>query len=381
MDRAALASHLLTLAPLVLTVAAVGAMVELTGGGWDINYHLAQRPETFWTPPHVMLYSGATAVFAAGLYVLLLLFLRAPVAGGLRLTLSVFMVGAGLQLVAGGFDQWWHATFGVDDALSPPHVMLTGGMVAAGFGLVLALGVLRREPLPGPLGSRPRAILAAQVVAFGALWYSIWGFFFILTFPGLRPLAARLAEAQALGILDHGGQLNYVFAHPLLATVPQRLAVALIFAAIEPFALVLGRRLVDWSYAATAIAAVGTAATVAIGVLMAATVDPSQAPTPFFLIGLVPGLIVDGAWWATRGRNPTPGALVAGAAAAELSFLEFPRGVLFAVGWPLNDPLTFGAVFAMGGLLAAALALVLHRDLLAAMGVPRAAPARPRNGA
>ena len=41
---------LLRLSTWLLQIAAVAAMVELIGGGWDIMWHIRHVPEFFWTP-------------------------------------------------------------------------------------------------------------------------------------------------------------------------------------------------------------------------------------------------------------------------------------------------------------------------------------------
>src|SRR5437867_11576549 len=56
---------LLRAAPWLLPIAAVAAMVELIGGGWDIQWHIQHVPEFFWTPPHIVLSSGAGVVLLA----------------------------------------------------------------------------------------------------------------------------------------------------------------------------------------------------------------------------------------------------------------------------------------------------------------------------
>src|SRR2546426_5227451 len=50
---------LLRVAPWLLPIAAVASMVELIGGGWDIQWHIAHVPGVFWTPPPPVLYSRA----------------------------------------------------------------------------------------------------------------------------------------------------------------------------------------------------------------------------------------------------------------------------------------------------------------------------------
>src|SRR5687768_5596709 len=37
-----------------------GILLAESGGSWDITNHLLNKPETFFSPPHVILYSGIT---------------------------------------------------------------------------------------------------------------------------------------------------------------------------------------------------------------------------------------------------------------------------------------------------------------------------------
>ena len=47
-----------------------GILLAAGGGSWDITNHLLNRPETFFAPPHAILYSGvASTVIGAVLLV------------------------------------------------------------------------------------------------------------------------------------------------------------------------------------------------------------------------------------------------------------------------------------------------------------------------
>ena len=45
-------------------LASLGILLAAGGGSWDINNHLLNKPETFFAPPHAVLYSGAAAAVA-----------------------------------------------------------------------------------------------------------------------------------------------------------------------------------------------------------------------------------------------------------------------------------------------------------------------------
>ena len=51
-------SHYVVMSLAVLLVATGGVFLQIGGTSWDVTSHLLQRPETFFTPPHAVLYSG-----------------------------------------------------------------------------------------------------------------------------------------------------------------------------------------------------------------------------------------------------------------------------------------------------------------------------------
>ena len=43
---------------LVVTLSALGLLLQFFAGSWDTTSHLIKTPETFFTLPHIMLYTG-----------------------------------------------------------------------------------------------------------------------------------------------------------------------------------------------------------------------------------------------------------------------------------------------------------------------------------
>jgi hypothetical protein len=151
---------LLTKFFLIYTLMAVGMALQIGGGKWDVTWHILQRPETFFTPPHTVLYAGVAVTVSAvgaGLYLklrskqktngYLLLFSSSP---SLSDPIFFAVVGSTMQIIAGMFDFSWHNTFGFDGLLSPPHALLVSGMVinslAAAKGLTTILNQVQRSP-------------------------------------------------------------------------------------------------------------------------------------------------------------------------------------------------------------------------------------------
>jgi hypothetical protein len=116
-----------------------GTLLSLSGLTWDIDWHSYVGPDSFFTLPHLFVYSGGAI---AGLTSLVMV-LRAtaaqrngqvlnPVVGGRAFkVLGVFAapigylvggIAAASFLLYGLWDEWWHSLYGFDVTIaSPPH--------------------------------------------------------------------------------------------------------------------------------------------------------------------------------------------------------------------------------------------------------------------
>lgn len=167
--------------------------------GWAHN-HLDSALETFFTPWHAVMYSGFAAC-------------------GLALTLAAWthrrkgfawkrslppgympsLAGAGIFAAGGGFDLFWHLTFGIEKnveaLLSPAHLILAVGAV-----LVLS-GPFRaawRNPAP------PRGLFASlPMILSMAFAVSIVSFMTQFAHP-VRHLAAGTKPAAAMADIGQG---------------------------------------------------------------------------------------------------------------------------------------------------------------------------------
>ncbi|QBD81646.1 hypothetical protein EPA93_39025 [Ktedonosporobacter rubrisoli] len=113
---------------------------------WDREWHAHVGRDQFWTPPHMLMYSG---VAGAGLLALLVVLLdtiryRRAIAGvNDKTTIQVFKIfhaplgavvtgfGALIGLIAAPLDNYWHELYGIDVALwAPFHMMgVIGGLI------------------------------------------------------------------------------------------------------------------------------------------------------------------------------------------------------------------------------------------------------------
>ena len=143
-----------------------GSAIFLLGGYWDVSWHIIIGRDTFWSPPHLVLYAGIIAILAAcGSAVAQAAAAargRGPALPGPLVTLPfglrlppgilVTMVGAGMSLASAPIDDTWHRLYGLDVTVwSPPHIMLVAGMVIAPFGALIGLTLETNRRLPARL--------------------------------------------------------------------------------------------------------------------------------------------------------------------------------------------------------------------------------------
>jgi hypothetical protein len=161
-----------------------GALIQILGGQWDVSWHELGIVETFFTPPHTVMYSGIafsllSSLIALAYYHRILLYNRERN----RLLLHGFIIalaGSGLQLFAGQFDYWWHDNFGFDPFLfTPSHAPLIIGFFLNGIGMWVGITYLirnekRRMPssdVRDPFPTKFKLLQTLAVLSLVALWY------------------------------------------------------------------------------------------------------------------------------------------------------------------------------------------------------------------
>jgi hypothetical protein len=180
---------------LALYVAGIaGALIQILGGQWDVSWHELGIVETFFTPPHTVMYSGIafsliSSLIALAYYHRILLYNRERN----RFLLHGFIIalaGSGLQLFAGQFDYWWHDNFGFDPFLfTPSHTPLIIGFFLNGIGMWVGITYLihnekRRMPNSAVRDSFPTKFKLLQILAvlsLLALWYHLSTLVYLFT--------------------------------------------------------------------------------------------------------------------------------------------------------------------------------------------------------
>lgn len=144
-------------------VVLLGVITTTVGTSWDIQWHNDVGPDTFFTLPHLFLYSGsAISGFAAlAMVVMMTSAQRAgravPRTGGtpirvfggaLTAPIGYMVAGAGaaLFLLYGLFDLEWHSIYGFDAVLNTPsHVALFLSIATTMIGSIIVFSAHRDE--------------------------------------------------------------------------------------------------------------------------------------------------------------------------------------------------------------------------------------------
>jgi len=142
----------------------LGAAISTVGLSWDVEWHRDVGPDTFFTLPHLVLYSGSALAGIASLAMVLLStsMQRAgrpvsPWIGGtpVRVFGGIFTaplgylvsgIGAASFLIYGLLDLVWHSIYGFDAVLSTPsHVALFLSISITMIGTVIVFAGAREQ--------------------------------------------------------------------------------------------------------------------------------------------------------------------------------------------------------------------------------------------
>ena len=320
-ERAASASRVQSAAlPWQLAAVVFAATSVIVGLIWDISWHMTIGRDTFWTPAHLVIYTGgAVAGLACGFEVLRRSFFSStrpadgvtvwglfngPLGGWLAIW------GAVAMLTSAPFDDWWHNAYGLDvKIISPPHALLALGFLTILAGaLLLALAEQSRD--------------AARADA-----------------PGTSPWVVAYASGLVLTMLS-------IFTTEYHDRVRMHSGIFFeVSAFVFPFILVSAARATRLRFPATATAAVYSAIMCAqLWILPLFAGSPKlgpirqvithMVPLDFPLLLIVPAVAIDVLLRVTESRGVWTRSLVLGVA-----FLA----VFAAVQWPFADFLVSSA--------------------------------------
>jgi hypothetical protein len=145
-------------------VVLLGTAITTVGLSWDVQWHQEVGPDTFFTLPHLALYSGSAISGIASLLMVLMATSaqRAgrplpPTVGGtaVRVFGGMFTVplgylisgiGAASFLLYGLLDLWWHSIYGFDAVLNTPsHVALFLAILITMIGSIMVFAAARDQ--------------------------------------------------------------------------------------------------------------------------------------------------------------------------------------------------------------------------------------------
>jgi hypothetical protein len=160
---------------------AIGVALQVGAANWDIIWHGVVNVESFFTPPHTALYSGVglslIATFAGIIFsIRQKTSLRGPFSIYYKIPnpLKLIALGCLVEVFSGQFDNWWHANFGFDGLLSPPHLMLISGMLLSILGALIGTHLSEIHK---------KFKILSEMICYGILWMIIINFVFMFTLP------------------------------------------------------------------------------------------------------------------------------------------------------------------------------------------------------
>ena len=152
-----------TILSLVSILAVIGPIMVVSAGFWDAISHLQKEPEFFWSPSHIVVYTGVSLTSCAAIMGGMLM-LRKSLHGSLKTGIKIVIAGSIIQIISGFGDSLSHDLFGIDGLISWSHQPLEFGLVLASLGGVLILKNREHTKL--------RLFLPFSIVAF--LFFTTW---------------------------------------------------------------------------------------------------------------------------------------------------------------------------------------------------------------
>ncbi len=162
-----------TIILLVSILATTGTDTVLGAGVWDSISHALRIPDTFWTPPHLVIYTGASITASSAVLGTLVSIKNKR----LDKRILFVLVGAIMQLGGGYVDYNFHEIYGIDGLVTSSHLTVETGLFLSSLGGLLLLSKINYDRLKFII---PISILT---VLLAASWV---GFNFILLVGGIE---------------------------------------------------------------------------------------------------------------------------------------------------------------------------------------------------
>ncbi|HWP78908.1 MAG TPA: hypothetical protein VNL34_04575 [Candidatus Nitrosotenuis sp.] len=266
-------------------VVSLGIILVTSGGSWDITNHILNKPETFFAPPHAVLYSGV-GIALSGFAALFFSWNKSSRPQNFKKGVTMCGIGIAFLLAAGPADFVWHSNFGLDGLLSPPHLVLISGMILASVGALMNAKHITESQ---------KSVRLFTVISLIPVWFSLTGLFYSFSLP--------FSETDYFDFNPH----------PVFAAFFAAAAYPFLISTILVFAAILSRRF--------GVASIVGASYIGMMSLTAIIPNDSLVHTiPFYLSNMIP--IVLGDLMISKTKH-TKGMYLAGAVFASASFFMY----------------------------------------------------------
>ena len=158
----------------------LGIIFQAGAGSWDATSHLLKKPDTFFTPPHILLYIGIILTLISFIMAVYIFTRKSSILNKTSKN-SLKLLILGTIFLAGGapFDFTWHRIFGNDGLLSPPHLTLLTGMLMQNVGGLLGAFSLYKNSTQSQRFMKLVMIPLFSTLLYVSTWYV---YFFTLPF-------------------------------------------------------------------------------------------------------------------------------------------------------------------------------------------------------
>ena len=162
-------------------IVSLGILMVDIGGSWDVTNHLLNKPETFFSPPHALMYTGvATALIGSVIFFIGWRGFSGDYKKIFTFPLRITLIGVALLVSAGPGDFVWHSNFGLDGLLSPPHLTLISGMLLTSLGAMFSISRFVNEKTKQRSSS---VYYYLMIIAMLPVWLAATGLFYSFSLP------------------------------------------------------------------------------------------------------------------------------------------------------------------------------------------------------
>ena len=298
----------------------LGIFVSATGGSWDITNHLLNKPESFFSAPHGMLYAGVASAIVGCVLIFRGRKYMHHIYQSFRTSTRLVITGITMLIVAGPADFAWHSAFGLDGLLSPPHFVLLMGMVISSVGSLIGLILytgrdnLNDGSYVENFNSRRHRWIWASLVFMRSHG------FIVLPTLGIIPIWLVLAGVIGMFSLPFSKTQYFDFnPEPIVGAVVATLGYPVLLSFILISSFRLGKDRFGIISITASIYMVVSAITVIIpNVSLVQTL-------PFYILNLVPIIAVDVMFTISKNRIPSIAYIIGGAVFGSVFFMmQYP---------------------------------------------------------